>query len=119
LSQWHVIKLELAPIEEFPNGSPGRAFLLRLPLGRDGTIDGARLADAPRSAFVRRFWPNEPDRSGMIFPCTSGWTLAFAGEETGQYCVLEDGPATPGNVLTVRNAAGVRLPFRVLSVKED
>lgn len=119
MSQWHVIKLELAPTEEFPNGSPGRAFLLRLPLGRDGSIDGARLSDAPRSAFVRRFWPNEPDRSGMIFPCTSGWTLAFSGEDAGQYCVLEDGPVRPGNVLLVRDPSGERRPFRVLSVQED
>ena len=41
---WKTIRLELAATREFPTGSAGRAFLLRLPLRDDGSIDEAEVA---------------------------------------------------------------------------
>src|SRR3546814_9545672 len=47
-------------------GSSGRAYLLRLPLSSSGEIDNSELAANPKAAFVRRYWPDQPDRSGAI-----------------------------------------------------
>jgi hypothetical protein len=117
LSTWYLVKLELGRTEELPNGSAARALLLRLPLARDGSVDEAARAAAPRGAFVRRFWENEPDRSGTVLRTSAGWNLVFPGESTGAHHHLGEAPIRPGAVLEVKDPEGKTLPFRVVSLR--
>ena len=120
MTVWKIIKLELGQTQEFSRGSPGRCYLLRLPLHGDGTIDEAECAAHPRQATVRRFWPNEADLSGYVVRKRDGWAFSYApGEgDEGELVQLEDRPIMPGVQLTILDQSGVRLPFRVVSVDE-
>jgi hypothetical protein len=117
LSKWYLVKLELGPTDEFPKGSPARAFLLRLPLVRDGTVDAAACAAAPRDAFARRFWENEPDRSGAVSRNSKGWNLAFPEDVSGAHYHLGDGAMRPGEMLDLTAPDGTLVPFRVVSIR--
>ncbi len=65
MSDWSLVKLEMARSAGYPFGSVSRAYFIRVPLDRIGMIDGAGVAQAPKRATVRRFWPNEPDMSDI------------------------------------------------------
>jgi hypothetical protein len=117
LSKWYLVKIELGSTEEFPKGSPARAFLLRLPLARDGSIDEVARAAEPRGAIARRFWDNEPDRSGAVLRNSSGWNFAFQGEAPDRHYHLDDAPIRPGGTIQLTVPEGVALPFRVVSIR--
>ena len=80
---WRSIRLELAPSTAFALGSASRAYLLCLPLKRDGSIDEEALPRAPARARVRRFWPNQPDKAGFVILADGGLAFAFEGEGEG------------------------------------
>ncbi len=115
---WKSIRLELAGTEDFPRGSPSRAYLLRLPLGENGAIDRSALQDEPRQATVRRFWPSEPDLAGYVIPGVEGWELAYdrawMGKGSGR---LESDILRLGDCVTMTEPDGRRLPFRVASLQ--
>jgi hypothetical protein len=117
LSKWYLVKLELGATAEFPRGSPAGAFLLRVPLARDGSIDEPARAAAPRSAFVRRFWDNEADLSGAVARNSSGWILRFPGDAPDRHYHLGEGAIRPGGAVELTNPEGTRLPFRVVSIR--
>ena len=74
---WKVIRLELASSWEFPRGSAGRSYLIRLPLTDEGAIDTATLASQPARATVRRYWANEADMIGNLVPTPQGYAAAW------------------------------------------
>lgn len=74
---WHAVRLELARTPSHLNGSAVRSYLLRLPIGNDGTVDRAEIARHPTRATVRRCWPNEADRTGSIAAASDALTFAF------------------------------------------
>ncbi len=117
LSKWYLVKLELGATDEFPKGSLARAFLLRLPLARDGSIDEPARAASPSAAFVRRFWDNEPDRSGAVLRNSNGWNFAFPDEPPDGHYHLDDGAIRPGGSVDLTAPDGTRLPFRVASIR--
>jgi hypothetical protein len=119
VSLWKIIKLELGPTGEFPKGSPGRCYILRLPLSSDGAIDAAECAAHPRQATVRRFWPNEADQSGHIVRKDGGWAFSYvsAEEAEGGKLRFEDKRLAPGGCLAITEFSGEELPFRVVSVQ--
>ena len=121
MTQWIIAKLELARTPEFPNGSPAHLYLLRLPLGDDGTIDEAARAAQPERATVRRFWPGEPDLSGYIIRKGAGWAFSYEeGEDDDEDLFhLENHPLQIGGYLTLTEPSGERLPFRIVSLDED
>lgn len=112
---WQSIRLELDRTRDFPKGSAGRAYLLRLPLDAAGAIDERAIRAAPERATMRRFWPNEPDCSGHI--CRNGdcWALVCEGRERSMSVISEimPGPIREGGLLEVRERSGETLPFRV------
>lgn len=112
---WKSIRLELARTNGFPQGSPGRAFLLRLPLDADGLIDAEALARNPERAAVHRHWPNEPDQSGYVIRAGTGWAFSYRpGEEDDEAIFhLETHPIRLGEYVTLTEPDGTRLPFRV------
>jgi hypothetical protein len=118
---WTLVRLELAWTPEFPEGSASRAFILRVPLDRDGLIDETSLAKAPAMATVRRFWPNEPDQTGYIVRNGSGWAFSYAlGEADDEKLFhLASHPLRAGDYVTVTEPDGEPNPFRVVRSQPD
>lgn len=113
---WHTIRLELAGTREFPTGSAGRAFLLRLPLREDGSIDEAEVVERPARATVRRFWGSEPDASGRIVRCARGWECRCEQQGKVRAFCLRSQSLTLGAQVTMTCPEGRQLPFRVASM---
>ena len=113
---WQTIRLELTGTREFPTGSAGRAFLLRLPLHEDGTIDEAEVAERPSRATVRRFWASEPDASGRIIRCAGGWECRCEQQGKVRAFCLPSQPLRLGEPVTMTCPDGCRMPFRVASM---
>ena len=67
---WQSIRLELARTPDFPDGSASRAYLLRLPLHRDGLIDEEALADAVHVAALFSMIVRLADSFGWHVPPT-------------------------------------------------
>ena len=116
---WTTIRLELARTPEFPQGSPSRAYLIRLPLDADGRIDESELATDPARATVHRHWPNEADRSGYILRTPSGWAFSYEPGEADDENVfhLETHHMKIGDYITLTEPDGRQLPFRVTNLK--
>lgn len=74
---WKVIRLELASSREFPRGSAGRSYLIRLPLTEEGAIDTAALESQPALATVRRHWPNQADMLGYLEHTPLGYAIRY------------------------------------------
>lgn len=112
---WQTIRLELDRTREFPKGSAGRAYLLRLPLDAEGAIDETAMRVAPERATMRRFWPNEPDCRGHIRRSGDRWALVSDAAEKNGSVVSEiaPGPIREGALLNLRERGGETLPFRV------
>jgi hypothetical protein len=75
--KWKVIRLELASNWEFPRGSAGRSYLIRLPLNEDGAIDTDTLESQPARATVRRYWPNQADMVGYLVHTPMGYAIRY------------------------------------------
>ena len=81
---WKVIRLELASSWEFPRGSVGRSYLIRLPLTDEGAIDMETLESQPAHATVRRYWPNQADMLGHLVRTPMGYAIRYeANGRTG------------------------------------
>jgi hypothetical protein len=114
---WKTIRLELGQTPEHPSGSPGRAYLIRLPLEDDGSVDVAALKSRPAQATVRRFWPSQPDRIGLVEQLEGGLTLRFNGADCGPIvATLEHRALRLGEEVRITEADGKRLPFRVANI---
>ena len=75
--KWKVIRLELASSWQFPRGSAGRSYLVRVPLTDEGAIDAAALEAQPARATVRRYWPNEADMVGQLVHTATGYAIQY------------------------------------------
>jgi hypothetical protein len=118
LSGWKIIRLELARAPEFPQGSPSRAFLLRLPLCDDGYIHEQAMLERPGMATVRRFWPNEADQQGHVIRSGPHWAFSNAiGEDDDEnLCHLEAHALRQGEYVTLTKPDGRQLPFRIVRI---
>ncbi|MFC7538098.1 hypothetical protein ACFQPG_12115 [Sphingomonas sp. GCM10030256] len=115
---WTSIRLELGETGEFPNGSASRAYLLRLPLADDGTLDARALESAPEQATVRRLWPSEPDISGQIVAAGDKWVIMAgrSGRNRCPFSEIDPRPISEGALLTLREK-GRKLLFRVAKLR--
>ena len=97
--KWKIVRLELASNWEFPRGSAGRSYLIRLPLNEDGAIDTDTLESQPARATVRRYWPNQADMLGNLIHTQTGYAIRYemnGSSLNGGACA--NGNATPGLV---------------------
>jgi hypothetical protein len=118
MSDWSLIKLEMARSADYPFGSVSRAYLIRVPLDRVGMIDGAGVAQNPKRATVRRFWPNEPDQSGYVVKCQHRWGFRegdYPGSK-GCFASMPDCSIRAGALLKVIERNGTSSPFRVAEI---
>ncbi|HKT86144.1 MAG TPA: hypothetical protein VJQ77_08675 [Novosphingobium sp.] len=114
---WRNIRLELAGVPEFPQGSASRAYMLHLPLRQDGTIDEEAFRENPGIAGFRRFWPNEPDLSGLVVRTGSGWALLFRRAANGAASVpIELNRLLPGDEVAINRYADDSWRYRVVDL---
>ncbi len=119
MSEWYIVKLELARTDDFPHGSPSRSYLIRLPLDESGLIDEAARAKDPARATVRRFWPSEPDQSGLVLKSNKGWVFSYAvgQDDDANIFQLENHPIRVGEYLVLTEPDGTPHPFHVVSAE--
>jgi hypothetical protein len=115
---WKNIRLELASVPKFPEGSPHRCYLLHLPLEPSGFIDETILETFPRRATVRRFWPSQADMRGYVIRTIDGWAFSYdSRDDDERVCHLDTHPIRLGERLTLTEPDGERLPFNVTNVE--
>lgn len=113
---WKSIRLELGSTSEFPAGSVSRAYLIRLPLDDEDGIDRAAVVQSPYRATVRRHWSTEPDQRGLLVAAGEDWAMRCNGNPD-RILRLDGIPLRLGQRVSVRNADGSILPFKVASVR--
>jgi hypothetical protein len=114
---WKTIRLELARTPEYPEGSAAHAYVLRLPLDDNGFIERTAMKHPSESPMVHRMWPNESDRVGVVISQRAGWAFSYEigdADDEGIF-QLEHHPIKIGEYLTITEADGERLPFKVVS----
>lgn len=117
--KWRMIRLELASSWEFPRGSAGRTYLMRVPLTEDGKIDTATLEAQPTRATVRRYWPNEADMVGSLVRTPLGYAIRYELNGNGEPKLFEFGAEAirVGEQIMLTEPDGRELRFRVASLQ--
>lgn len=115
MSNWKIIRLELARTDEFPAGSVSRGYLLRLPLNDHDLVDQAAFDLIPHRATVQRYWSTEPDEAGHLMPAGDGWAMRCTGKPDRRL-QLDDRPIRLGQQVSVVDPCGAKLPFRIASI---
>ena len=113
---WKSIRLELGSTGEYPAGSVSRAYLIRLPLDDEDTVDKAAFLESPSKATVRRHWSSDPDERGVLVESGSDWTMR-CDHERHRVLRLNGTPLRLGQRVSVVETDGTILPFRVASVR--
>jgi hypothetical protein len=124
----HHITLRLARSKEFPEGSSRHGYEITAPLDEKGLLDQDEWAQKRAQCRVKRFWPNEPDRHGVLVHRSGGsggatWMIDYnpdrPGDEEagfrlnqhrfaqGEYVTIQDEDEKPHTfeVVTVRSLA--------------
>lgn len=112
---WKSIRLELGNTHDFPAGSVSRAYLIRLPLDDDDTVDEQAWRGSPLKATVRRHWSTEPDERGLIVRTGGNWSIQCNGKQ--RLLKLYSRPVRLGGPVSVVEPNGDVLPFRIASVR--
>jgi hypothetical protein len=114
---WKTIRLELARTREFPEGSAAHAYVLRLPIDDNGFIERSAMKHPAESPIVHRMWPGERDRNGVVISRRAGWAFSYEVGDADDEGIfhLEHHPINLGEYLTITEADGERLPFKVVS----
>ena len=115
---WKKVRLELAPTPGFPKGSPGRSYLLQVPVNENGEIDAVEIERYPTRATVRRFWSSEPDEYGKVVRADGHWLLCYDRDAGEAIFRLRSEALHLGGEVTVEGPDGVPSRFRVTSVKQ-
>ncbi|MEP7350782.1 MAG: hypothetical protein ABI668_12655 [Sphingorhabdus sp.] len=117
---WKNIRLDLARTAEFPDGSTAHNYIFSLPVDDNGALEVNELRDADDHPKVRRIWPQEPDRIGVILPKGHGWVFSYREGDADDEAIfhLENHPIKLGQYLTITETNGEKLPFRVTSCQE-
>ena len=91
--------------------------MLHLPLREDGTIDQHAFRANPVIALFRRFWPNEPDRRGLVVHADGGWKLAFqpAFQDKAMFPIAME-RLLPGDEVMIEKHDGGCWRFRVVDL---
>lgn len=117
---WKVVRLELAANSEFPKGSAGRSYLVRLPLNDDGTINYVNLEAERAHATVRRFWSNQPDLFGTLVRTSTGIAVQFeeGGYSSTQLCTIDANRFLIDDKVMMIGPYGNKRQFRVANIQQ-
>jgi hypothetical protein len=116
--KWKVIRLELASNGEFPKGSAGRVYLMRLPLSDDGRIADDALEAEPERAVVRRYWANEADMIGHMVATPTGLAIRYEVDDAADGRLFQFVAASihVGEEVVLIDVDGHERHFRVASL---
>jgi hypothetical protein len=116
MSNWKQIRLELDSTTDFPAGSVGRAYLLRLPIAEDDRVDVAAYRENPARAVVRRHWSSEPDQCGRLLEAGRDWIIQCDGKPESRL-KLDCKPVRLGERIPLKLREGEVLPLRIASIR--
>lgn len=119
MSRLSTIRLVLARNSGFPEGSVEHGYELNVPLSPDAHIDLAAFHERRPDCTFTRFWGDEGERHGQVVHGRHGWAFSYEpGEDDDEPILrLEGHVLRPGEYVTVREANGESLTFRVVSVR--
>ncbi|MEQ8164986.1 MAG: hypothetical protein RIC93_02785 [Alphaproteobacteria bacterium] len=113
------IRLELARMEGFPEGSHNHGYEFVAPLQEDGHLDMDGWREYRQVCSVHRFWGDEEPETGILLHTPGGkWVFSYEiGEEDDEPIFRFDRHAfVTGEYVSITEHDGVTRPFRVVSV---
>jgi len=113
------IRLEVARIGEFPNGSSRHGYEFLAPLTADGHIDPDAWRSFKDRCTVIRFWGDAPEQHGWLRHVGQGWRFDYDRDEATDdepLFKLDRHRIIPGAYLTLREHDGVERPFKVVMI---
>ena len=121
----HHIVLHLARTHEFPEGSSRHGYEMIAPLDAEGRLDFVEWCSLPTPCRVRRFWADEPERSGVLVHRRGGaggatWVVDYdrsssEDDETGYR--FDTHTFRIGDYVSMSDAGGFFHTFKVAEVK--
>lgn len=121
----HHVTLHLARSKEFPEGSAQHGYAITAPLDGQGRLDQAEWARQRTHCRVRRFWPNEADRQGVLVHRPGGaggatWMIDYnqdrPGDEEAGYR-LNQHRFVEGEYVTIQDEDEKPHTFEVVAVR--
>jgi len=119
------VTLHAARSKEFPQGSIRHGYDFIAPLTEDGHIDLEAWKAHRGECFAHRFWAGEPAMQGLLVHRAGGpggstwafeWKFPHAVDEEEEGFRFGDHTFRAGEYVSVREAEGELLTFRVVSV---
>ena len=119
------VTLNAARSKEFPDGSIRHGYDFVAPLTADGHIDLEAWKAHRGECFAHRFWAGEPTMQGLLVHRAGGrggstwsfeWKLPNAQDEEDEGFRFGDHAFRVGEYVSVREAEGQLLTFRVVNV---
>ncbi len=121
----HRITLHLARTRDFPEGSTRHGYEITAPLDSAGHLDSIAWCSRRAQCRVRRFWPGEPDRWGVLTHRHGGaggatWVIDYDkdrsdDDESGYR--LDTHTFRTGDYVSIRDSDGDLNTFRVAAVQ--
>ena len=114
------VRLELARMTGFPEGSSERGYEFVAPLDADGHLMVDEWRQNPAACTVRRFWEGEDDEHGhLIHTRQRQWAFSYAPEKEDDepFFRLERHLFQTDEYVSVTEHDGVTRPFRVVAVE--
>lgn len=113
------VRLLLARNPGFPEGSAEHGYELKVPLTPDGHIDLQGFHERRADCKVVRFWGDEGERHGEVIHSRHGWALSYEPGDADDEPVwrLDAHVLRPGEYVTIREADGEAMTFRIVSVR--
>ena len=121
----HHITLHLARSKAFPEGSIRHGYEMTAPLDEKGMLDREEWASKRAQCRVKRFWPGEPDRNGVLIHRQGGsggatWMIDYnqdrPGDEESGYR-LNQHRFAPGEYVTIQDEDEKPYTFEVKAVR--
>ena len=113
------IRLEVARIGEFPNGSSLHGYEFLAPLTPDGHIDQDAWRRLKDRCTVIRFWGDAPEEKGWLRHVGQGWRFDYDRSETSDdepFFKLDRHRLFRALISTLREHDGVERPFKVVMI---
>ena len=111
------IRMELARMEGFPEGSHAHGYEFVAPLTEDGHIDSAEWRNVKDKCTVRRFWNGEKDEFGKLRFLGHGWRFDYDprdADDDEPFFKLDRHFLKKGSYVSVTEHDGVQRPFRIV-----
>jgi len=111
------IRMELARMEGFPDGSSTRGYEFVAPLTADGHLDAAEWRGAKDKCTVRRFWDGEDDAFGKLRHLGHGWRFDYDSRSTADdepLFKLDKHVLAQGSYVSVTEHDHVQRPFKIV-----